>query len=136
MITTENIKQRSNGRHKIICMSCAEHFLGRKNSKYCSNQCKNDRNNELFQLNHERVKEIDKFFHKNRKIAEEIALRDNPIITHLELLRKGYNLKYYTHKVNVEENHTTQECKVIYDHVLIPVKSTESSFKVEHTDAY
>ena len=136
MTTTENIKQRSNGRHKIICLSCAEHFLGRKNSKYCSNQCKNDRNNELFQLNNERVREIDKFFHKNRKIAEEIALLDDPIITHLELLRKGYNLKYYTHKVNVEDNQVQQECEVIYDHVLIQINSTPVSFKIKYTDDY
>ena len=136
MEENKKIKQRGNGRHKNICHYCAEHFLGRKNGKFCSDQCKNDCNNEIYQENHQKVNFIDKIFHKNRKIADEIANSDNPTITHLDLLKRGYNLKYFTHKVQVNENLQQQECEVIYDYVLIPVKSTFPSFKIIYHDEY
>lgn len=136
MEENKKIKQRGNGKHKNICHYCAEHFLGRKNGKFCSDQCKNDCNNEIYSNLYQRVKEIDQIFHQNRKIAEEVANSDKAVISHLDLLKKGYNLKFYTHKVNVSDNLRQQECQAIYEYVLIPVEKTPVSYKIIYNDEY
>ena len=130
------LKQRGTGRHKHTCPNCHERFLGRKNAKFCSEQCKNDCNNDIYRDHHLKVIEIDKIFHKNRKIADEIAQQDNPTATHTQLLKKGYELKYFTHKVNCEEGLIARECEAIYDYALVEINKNPLTYKIVYTDEF
>ena len=130
------IIKRNKGKHKHICLMCAEPFLGRKNAKYCSLGCKNDCNNENNALYFQKVKYIDGILHKNRKLADGIANADNNLRSYIELLNIGYDLNFYTHQSEVTNDDKVTTCNSIYEYILVPQKTNPETFKIIFSDEY
>ena len=80
--------------------------------------------------------EIDSVLHKNRIIAEKIANSESQEISHTDLMKKGYNMTYFTHLAHANSIYESEkmEYKCIYQFVIIPLNTNPLTFKFEHNE--
>jgi hypothetical protein len=82
------------------CLFCNEEFRGRIDKKFCSDQCRNDYNNQLKVFaNNIIVRNINKMLKKNRKILEQLMKTDKEVtkVNAERLNSLGFKFKYFTH---------------------------------------
>ena len=83
------------------CLTCGKPLKGRVDKKYCTDGCRNIYNNTRKSLGpyNSYVRNINNSLLKNRRILEEILLKDEETVKmHKEkLLSLGFQFKYITH---------------------------------------
>src|ERR1700754_3821278 len=83
-----------------VCIYCGKPIKsGRSDKKFCDAGCKDAYYNELKTNEHQEVKKIDAILKKNRRILKSIlGTAKEEIVTRDELLKKGFDFDYHTHK--------------------------------------
>lgn len=105
------------------CLNCNREFKGRMDKKFCSDQCRNDYNNqEKIMANSPYVRSINAALRKNRRILEQLMLSDKEVLkVPVEKLNSlGFKFKYLTH------TYTTKKGTVynyVYEYGYLPLEN-------------
>lgn len=78
------------------CPICHEIITGRRDKKFCSDQCRNDYFNRLNSDTIKYVRNINNRLRKNRRILAELNPGGTAKVHRDELSSKGFNFKYFT----------------------------------------
>ncbi len=81
---------------KRECPECGMEFFGRRDKKYCSDQCRNTFNNRKTRVETNLIRNINRILRNNRKILNKLNPNGKTKISRLRLLEEGFNFKYYT----------------------------------------
>lgn len=102
-----------------FCLECGEPLSGRRDKKFCGDQCRNNYNNRRYSESGTLIRKINNILKKNYLIFSEL----NPIgITTLprqKLIEKGFNFNYFT------SFYVTREGKTyfyLYDRGYLPLE--------------
>ena len=82
---------------KKVCPECNFEIIGRKDKKFCSDQCRNTYNNRLNKDPNKHIRRINRILRKNRRILEGSISRGVEEMQHAELRALGFDFLYYTH---------------------------------------
>ena len=83
-----------------MCMYCEREIRGRVDKKFCSDQCRNDYNNQLkYSSNNVHVRNINRALKKNRRILEQLMTSDKDFAKVFgdKLNAMGFKFKYFMH---------------------------------------
>jgi predicted nucleic acid-binding Zn ribbon protein len=80
------------------CLVCGEKLRGRRDQKYCSDQCRVEFNNELNRDVSKFMTNINNMLRKNRRILEKLNPTGKTKVTKAQLLDEGFNLHYFTNE--------------------------------------
>lgn len=93
------------------CLECGTPIQGRRDKKFCDDQCRNDFNNRLLSETSEEFKAINQILRKNRKILEVmISPEGKSKIAGKSLAEKGFNFTYITHLYTTKSGSTYRYC--------------------------
>ena len=115
------------GNYEKQCKRCYSDFTGRRNKLYCSDQCKNDNNNDNAYEFRVASRPVLLVIEKNWKILDFFYHSGNHELTQTELQLKGYNFDFFTHDLN--NDGTRGFCTINY---LITPLSQTNKFKLEY----
>ncbi len=80
------------------CLYCGKEIVGRKDKKYCDDQCRNSYNNQMNSDASDFVRQINGILRKNRKILEDLLPPDGMTKVSVKtLLTSGFNFSHHTH---------------------------------------
>ncbi|RFM30263.1 hypothetical protein [Deminuibacter soli] len=99
-----------------MCLECGKPLKGRRDKKYCDDQCRNNYNNKQQHGTDEPVRRINHILKRNRQILKEALGNDRTIVlAHEALLEKGYDFTYHTDQFVTQTNQVYHYC---YDYGL------------------
>jgi hypothetical protein len=81
---------------KKICPECGMEYFGRRDKKYCSDQCRNTFNNRKTSQSTNLIRNINRMLRKNRNILADLNPTGKIKTTRTKLLNEGFNFGYYT----------------------------------------
>jgi hypothetical protein len=79
-----------------VCLDCGENFKGRADKKFCSDQCRNNFNNQLNSDNNNLVRNINNILRRNRRILMDLNPAQKTKVHRDKLSEKGFNFSYFT----------------------------------------
>lgn len=82
---------------KRECLECGIPIFGRSDKKYCSDSCRNSRNNRLNSEENKIIWKTNRKLKKNHTILTELLTKNVTKIGRQELQELGFYLSYYTH---------------------------------------
>jgi predicted nucleic acid-binding Zn ribbon protein len=80
------------------CMQCGNKLFGRRDQKYCSDQCRVEYNNILNRDVSKFMTNINNLLRKNRRILEKMNPNGKSKVTKTQLLDEGFNFNYFTNE--------------------------------------
>ncbi len=95
------------------CLNCGEHFVGRSDKKFCSDQCRSAYNNKIYGEESSYIKTVNNVLKKNRKILAELNPEGKAKARREELIKKGFDFKFFTNTYTTKTGNTYYFC---YDH--------------------
>jgi hypothetical protein len=78
------------------CLQCKDDFEGRIDKKFCSDQCRNEFNNNLRRDSNNYVRNVNNILRRNRRILEEFNPTGKAKVSKDKLAYKGFNFHYHT----------------------------------------
>ncbi len=79
-----------------ICLECSYKLTGRKDQKFCCDQCRNTFNNRINEDANNYVRRVNHILRKNRRILEKCNPSGKVTVDGLRLAEEGFNFHYYT----------------------------------------
>ena len=93
---------------KKKCLECRFEIIGRSDKKFCSDQCRNNYNNNLKKDETNYIRNVNNILRKNRRILLGLNPGGKAKISRSRLQMKGFNFDYYTN------TYTTKNNKIYY----------------------
>jgi hypothetical protein len=90
------------------CQECGDKLLGRKDQKFCSDQCRNTYNNRLNEDVNASVRRVNHILKKNRRILATLNPNGKRTLDAITLAEEGFNFHYFTNM------YTTQKGQVYF----------------------
>ncbi len=103
---------------KRICLECDEKLIGRKDKKFCSDQCRTSFFNRMNSDQSKFMKNINNILRKNRKILESMVSGRSSKVQRHELLDEGFKFSYFTNEYCTKAGKTYRFC---YEFGYVPV---------------
>ena len=79
-----------------VCPECGNKVKGRADKIFCSDYCRNMRNNSLNKDQKSLVRNTNNWLRKNYRILEELNVENKTKTTKQKLLQLGFNFEYFT----------------------------------------
>jgi predicted nucleic acid-binding Zn ribbon protein len=93
-----------------ICLECGDAISGRRDKKFCSDQCRTSFNNNLNTDSTKYMRNVMNALRKNRRILVELN-KTGKTKVHLEkLASKGFNFQYHTSTYTNKKGQTYYFC--------------------------
>lgn len=104
------------------CLNCQKAIQGRSDKKFCDDYCRNHFNNHLKADKYQVVRSINHALKRNRKILEFAlsSVGETVRISREQLLLKGFQFKYHTHRFVNKKGDTYIYC---YDYGYLKLDS-------------
>lgn len=113
---------RGNGYTDHLCKTCSEEFVGRRNAKFCSLQCKNRFNNELNRKKSVIPAKYFKILEKNYQIITYYIEKGQDKVKHIDLIRSGYQTKFHTSQENFKfSDGSNTMADICFNYALVPL---------------
>lgn len=96
-----------------VCLECESKLTGRKDQKFCCDQCRNTFNNRLNEDANNYVRRINHILRKNRRILAFLNPEGKVTVDGLRLAEEGFNFHYYTNAYKTKKGSVYFFC---YDH--------------------
>ncbi|HMP28921.1 MAG TPA: hypothetical protein PKD85_04940 [Saprospiraceae bacterium] len=80
------------------CLQCGDKLFGRRDQKYCSDQCRVEYNNLLNRDVSKFMTNINNLLRKNRRILERLNPNGKAKVSKTQLLDEGFNFNYFTNE--------------------------------------
>ncbi len=95
---------------KKQCLDCGEPLRGRVDKKFCSDQCRNNYNNQLHSDATNYMRNINNILRKNRRILTELNPYEKSKVHKDKLTDKGFNFNYHTNIYTTKKGHVYYFC--------------------------
>lgn len=82
---------------KRFCPECNARVVGRSDKVFCSDHCRNIRNNRLNKDVNNSMRNINNALRKNRRILMDHCPGKSAKVTRKQLFHHGFHFKYLTH---------------------------------------
>ena len=93
------------------CLECGTPVKGRRDKKFCDDQCRNAFNNKLNSEPSPEIRQINLILKKNRKILEDLLPPDGKTKVSGKKLRElGFDQTYITHIYTTQTGSTYRYC--------------------------
>jgi len=93
------------------CLECGTTLKGRRDKKFCDDQCRNLFNNKLNSETSPEIRHINLILKKNRKILEDILPPDGKTkVSGKKLKDLGFNQTYLTHTYTTQAGSVYRYC--------------------------
>ena len=98
---------------KSKCLCCGRELMGRRDKKFCGDNCRATHNNELNRDANKFVNRINRILKKNRRILESLNPNGTSKVHHDRLLEQGFKFSYYTNEYKTKGGKVYKFC---YEH--------------------
>lgn len=95
---------------KKHCLDCGEIIVGRADKKFCSDQCRNNYNNQLNRNTNNLVRNINNILGKNRRVLANLNPDGKTTVKKDTLLKHGFNFQYFTETYITKKNRVYHFC--------------------------
>ena len=95
---------------KRKCPECGTEFFGRRDKKFCSDQCRNSFNNQKSRDSTNFIRNVNRTLRKNRHILSALNPRGKTKTTKTKLMEEGFNFRYYTNTYITKTGKTYHFC--------------------------
>ena len=102
------------------CPVCNEEIKGRRDKKFCGDQCRNEYNNYLNRDENAYMKTVNRNLRKNRRILKELNPNDKSKTTRKILNKKGFNFDLITGMYKTKQGKTYYFC---YEYGYLPLEN-------------
>ena len=102
------------------CLDCGEPIKGRADKKFCSDQCRNNYNNQLNSDSTNLLRNINNILRRNRRILQELNPAEKTKVHRDKLLDKGFNFTYFTNTQTTRTGSTYYFC---YEQGYLPLEN-------------
>lgn len=103
-----------------FCLDCEKPLTGRRDKKFCDDQCRNNYNNRQQGELPAEVKAINLILRKNRKILEDLLPPEGMTkVPSKTLANKGFDLTYHTHLYTTKTGSVYHYC---YEYGYLPIE--------------
>jgi len=110
----ENVASRA-------CLECGAEIKGRRDKKFCDDQCRNSFNNKLNADGSPEMRMINNILKKNRKILEDVLQGEGKAkLSSKRLSDLGFNLNYLTHTYTTQTGSIYRYC---YEYGYLPLEN-------------
>lgn len=93
------------------CLQCKKPLSGRRDKKFCDDQCRNDFNNQRYDVDSEEVKQIVGILKRNRKIlADRLTPEGKTRLSKKVLTEAGFNFNFITHTYTTQAGAVYRYC--------------------------
>lgn len=92
------------------CKECGDKLRGRKDQKFCSDQCRNTFNNRLNEDANNYVRRINNILRKNRRILAKLNPNGKVTVDGISLAEEGFNFHYYTNIYQTKKGDSYHFC--------------------------
>lgn len=92
------------------CLFCNDHFKGRSDKKFCSDQCRATFNNQNRADSEKVIQHVNKVLRKNRTILKTLNPVGMSVIRKEFLEERGFNFKYFTSLFKTKEGNEYWFC--------------------------
>ena len=83
---------------KRYCRECGVQLKGRRDLKFCSDQCRNQFNNRYYAQKLAQQRQINRILVQNQQIlAHYLLIEKRRRVMEIDLRTKGYHFEYHTH---------------------------------------
>ncbi len=83
---------------KMTCLHCGDAMKGRRDKKFCCDQCRVAHWNELNSDRSKFMTNINNYLRKNRRILEALNPHGKAKVTKAQLLDEGFRFSYFTNE--------------------------------------
>jgi hypothetical protein len=104
------------------CLDCGSIIRGRADKKFCNDLCRNNYNNQLNSNSYNLVRNVNNILKKNRRVLEELNPSGKTKTSREQMVSKGFNFKYLTHKYDTKTGKTYHFC---YEYGYLPLEGSE-----------
>ena len=98
---------------KSTCLFCGKALMGRRDKKYCGDNCRAQYNNDLNRDANKFVNRINRILKKNRRILESLNPDGKSKVHRDRLLEEGFKFSYYTNEYRTKAGKVYKFC---YEH--------------------
>ncbi|MBK6363175.1 MAG: hypothetical protein IPN49_01545 [Saprospiraceae bacterium] len=95
---------------KATCPECGEKIIGRRDKKFCSDQCRTAHFNKLNCDQNKCMKNINNILRQNRRILQNLKKGKATKISKLKLLSEGYKFPFLTEEFVTRSGKTIKFC--------------------------
>lgn len=92
------------------CRECNETLRGRKDQKFCCDQCRNTFNNRLNEDVNNYVRRINSILRKNRRILSHLNPEGKKTVDLFTLAEEGFSFHYFTNTYKTKKGKTYFFC--------------------------
>jgi len=94
------------------CLHCNETLQGRRDKKFCDDQCRNAYNNELRRDSTNAMRNVNNLLKKNYRILAGLDPAQKRLVSISELQQQGFNFTYFTSRYETRQGKIYQ---YVYD---------------------
>lgn len=103
-----------------LCQDCGKPISGRRDKKFCDDQCRNNFYNRTISETSEEFKAINLILKKNRRILQDLIPADGKgKVSAKTLNEKGFNQTYITHTYTTQAGAVYRYC---YEYGYLPLE--------------
>lgn len=104
------------------CPVCGDKIIGRKDKKFCSDQCRNVYNNEKSSTseNYNYVRKVNRALKQNRNILAQLNPEGKRKVHRNMLIERNFNFDYVTRVYTTQKGSTYMFC---YDYGYLPLEN-------------
>ena len=102
------------------CLNCENPIKGRADKKFCSDQCRNDYNNQLNSDSNNHVRNVNNILRKNRRVLAELNPYEKSKVHRDKLTEKGFNFHYHTNIYTTKSGNVYYFC---YEQGYLPLEN-------------
>ena len=118
---------------KRACLECGDKFDGRKDKKFCCDQCRTTYFNKQNTDQNKFMRNINNILRKNRRILETLNPSGKTTVTKTALLDEGFKFAYFTNEYKTKTGKTYRFC---YEHGYLQLENNMFAlvFRKEYVD--
>lgn len=103
---------------KLSCPECGEKIIGRKDKKFCSDQCRTAHFNKMYCDQNKFMKNVNNILRKNRRILQHLIMGRSTKVSQTSLLNEGFRFAYFTNEFITK---TGKKYRFCYEFGYVPI---------------
>jgi hypothetical protein len=95
---------------KRICPECGDTYEGRRDKKFCCDQCRTSYFNRINSDQNKYMRDINNILRKNRRILAQALQQQTQLVRGISLLEEGFRFNYFTNEQHNEKGNVMRFC--------------------------
>ena len=95
---------------KRICPECGDTYEGRRDKKFCCDQCRTGNFNRINADQNKYMRDINNILRKNRRILAQALHKKAHPVRGMSLVEEGFRFSYFTHELPTDKGSTMRYC--------------------------